>query len=307
MYIFGSGLSGCLAAIHFPNSVIIERSDGPVRNHYALLRMRTEAISQLTGIPFKKVTVDKWIARDGKTTNQVTLNDIIQYSKKTNNIIAKRSIHDLAPEVRYIPPDDLHLRLLERLDGRIKFDESIEKIDKDYIVTSKRMIQRGSDPVISTLPIKVNAIACDVYTGEGVNVSSRMIFASHYIAHDYDMYTTVYFPGSETSVYRASIAGNRVIMESMLPITEADEDVVMGVFRCNMFTAEANNMQQQIGKMVPMDDDIRKQLIYSMTVKANMYSLGRFACWRQILLDDVVKDIYAINRMMNTHPYDRSL
>lgn len=307
MYILGSGLAGCLAAIHFPNARVIERNEGPTRNHFALLRMRTDAISQMTGIPFKKVEVDKWVSRCGKTSREASLSDIIQYAQKTNKVITKRSIHDIKTEVRYIPPDDLHMQLLDRIDGRVKYGQEVVRIESGAMWTKYDALEVGDEPIISTLPIKVNADICSIPFKESIRTDSRSIFVSHYTLHGYDLYSTIYFPGSETSVYRASISGSTLILESMLPITEHDEDAVMDTLRCSVFTKDISNVEQPIGKLVPIDDDYRKGIIYSLTVTRNLYSLGRFACWRQILLDDVVKDIAKIHRMITIHPYDRSL
>ena len=41
--------------------------------------------------------------------------------------------------------------------------------------------------------------------------------------------------------------------------------------------------------------------------KYGIYSLGRHATWRKILLDDVVGDIERIQSMMKTSAYDRML
>ena len=44
---------------------------------------------------------------------------------------------------------------------------------------------------------------------------------------------------------------------------------------------------------------VRKELIHRLSMEANVYSLGRFATWRNILLDDVVEDARRIQRMMD--------
>ena len=43
--------------------------------------------------------------------------------------------------------------------------------------------------------------------------------------------------------------------------------------------------------------------MHKMTVDHGVYSLGRFATWRNILLDDVVKDIDVIKSMMGQDKY----
>jgi hypothetical protein len=56
--------------------------------------------------------------------------------------------------------------------------------------------------------------------------------------------------------------------------------------------------EQYYGKIRPIDEDLRKQFIFEMTTKYGIYSLGRFATWRQLLLDDVVDDLQHIERFI---------
>jgi hypothetical protein len=53
--------------------------------------------------------------------------------------------------------------------------------------------------------------------------------------------------------------------------------------------------KSEYAKILPMDEDERREFIYNATVTRNIYSLGRFATWRpHLLLDDLVKDIRTI-------------
>ena len=52
---------------------------------------------------------------------------------------------------------------------------------------------------------------------------------------------------------------------------------------------------------MPIDDKTRKDFIYTLTEKYNIYSVGRFATWRQLLLDDVVNDISVIERLITSN------
>ena len=64
MNIIGAGLTGCLAAYAFKDAVIHEYLKEP-RVHKAVLRFRTDEVSKLTGIPFKKVLVHKAVSVSG--------------------------------------------------------------------------------------------------------------------------------------------------------------------------------------------------------------------------------------------------
>ncbi len=55
---------------------------------------------------------------------------------------------------------------------------------------------------------------------------------------------------------------------------------------------------QKYGKIEPINEELRKQFIFEMTTKYNIYSVGRFATWRQLLLDDVVEDIQHVEKFI---------
>jgi hypothetical protein len=65
---------------------------------------------------------------------------------------------------------------------------------------------------------------------------------------------------------------------------------------------------QKYGKLSPIDEQKRRAFILAMTDQYRVYSLGRFATWRQILLDDVVKDVQVIEGYMTERDaYSRSM
>ena len=59
--------------------------------------------------------------------------------------------------------------------------------------------------------------------------------------------------------------------------------------------------KQKYGKIRPIDENVRQNFIYTLTEKYNIYSVGRFATWRQLLLDDVVKDIQLVEEFINSN------
>ena len=67
--IVGAGLAGLISAHIFPGERIIEASPEPKQSHRALLRFRSPAVGELTGIEFKPVTVRKAIWSNGHFHN----------------------------------------------------------------------------------------------------------------------------------------------------------------------------------------------------------------------------------------------
>jgi hypothetical protein len=61
---------------------------------------------------------------------------------------------------------------------------------------------------------------------------------------------------------------------------------------------------QQRGKILPVPGELRRSLLLRLTRDFHIYSLGRYACWRNILLDDVYEDYFRIRRMMKLGEYN---
>ena len=294
MNIIGAGLTGLIAAYAFKDAVIHEYLKEP-RVHKAVLRFRTEEVSKLTGIPFKKVLVHKAVAVSG---NFVTpnLRHMNHYSLKVTGGYSERSIGNLEPAIRYIAPIDFHQQMLDHHKGRIFFDSDVP-------------LTEMTTPVISTLPLSVlvDKFKLDAQLPPAA-LSSAPIYVTTVDFSHCDLYQTVYFPDLETPVYRASMTGSQLIIESMKPISMLMVAQVREAFGISQTgTVGLHNMEQKVGKFTPLEEDYRKQLMYDITTSLGIYSLGRHATWRKILLDDVVQDINQIQRMIKTSAYDRMI
>lgn len=294
MNIIGAGLTGLLAAYAFKDAVIHEYLEAP-RVHKAVLRFRTEEVSKLTGIPFKKVTVRKDVYSNGRFV-AVDLRHMNHYSLKVTGGYSERSIGSLEPSVRYIAPLDFHQQMLDYHKERIFYGSDVP-------------LTQMSIPVISTLPLNVliDKFSLDAKLPEQALASAPIYVTTVTISHC-DLYQTIYFPDKDTPIYRASITGGTLIIESMAPISAKNVAAMIDVFGVGgLWQMESFNFEQKIGKFEPLDEDYRKQLMYDITSALGIYSLGRHATWRKILLDDVVKDIEQIQSMMKTSAYDRML
>jgi hypothetical protein len=124
------------------------------------------------------------------------------------------------------------------------------------------------------------------------------IFVRRWELPNTDLFQTVYFPSWDTSVYRASITGNILIAESMDPILEEDEGALCQAFSIDLDAAlPLGEVSQRFGKIEPIGEALRKAMLFELTHRFGIFSLGRFATWRNILLDDVVADIDVIKRL----------
>lgn len=289
--IVGAGLAGLIASHAFPRAPIIEAQPEPRAIHKALLRFRGTEVADLVGIPFRPVRVHKGIWLDGKWS-EPNIQVANLYSTKVLGALADRSIWRLASETRYIAPEDLYERLVEAQYSRIQWG-------------TQASFHRGQEPVISTAPMPVVLRSLGVHCDE--EFARSPVHVERFRLPNADVYQTVYFPGPEHTLYRASITGSMLICEF---VGEPEGEWLRDVERAFALPQEMEWLEavnQRYGKIAPIDEGVRRALISRLTDDAGVYSLGRFATWRNILLDDVVHDIAVIKKLINASEYDRRL
>jgi hypothetical protein len=293
MIIIGSGLAGCLASALIPGSKIYEPKHATPK-HKAILRFRSDQIGKALGIPFKKVTVHKGIWHNDHPV-QLAPKYIVRYARKVSQKITDRSIIHQETVERYIAPDNFHEILLD-MAGTISYNYDTLNLYGDDFHTHK----------ISTIPMEVLCDLFDIPIKINTMISDP-IYVSRYDIPDCDIHMTNYYTGTNTSIYRASISGNEIIIESSFPIDGEDINIIKQSFGLDAvpFYQQLFNYEQLNGKITSFDDKDRKNIIFQLTKVHGIYSLGRFAIWKNIVLDDVYKDILRIKEWSNQSEYDR--
>lgn len=299
MKIIGAGLAGLLAAnmLRHRDPMVIEKQATLPNNHSAVLRFRSSIISDVTGIEFKKVQVIKaslpWL-------NSVA--DSLAYSEKNAHMTrSDRSIPIESSSVeRWIAPPDLIQQLA--INAKVQYDTAIDDIFKEGVM-------------ISTIPMPVlmkllgYPKALEFPSISGCNLRAKV---SHC-----DAYASLYVPNPFYPFSRVSLMGNEIVAEIPF-LNEADVmSIGYGALMCvagKLLGIESDRItdielrQQTYAKILPIDERERKSFIAWATDKHNIYSLGRYACWRPtLLLDDLVQDIRLIERWINGGKYARKL
>jgi len=307
MKIYGAGMAGLLAgsALRRFSPTIHEAQQELPNNHAALLRFRTDAASQTTRIPFKEVEVHKLISHAGKLYDKPNLKLSNMYSQKVTKKISERSIKSLEPVKRYIAPPDFISQMSIGLD--IQFSSPL---------TKEEIVARGDgkdDPIISTIPMPVMMDLVDWPMKPDFQFATIWSVWGEIEQPEADVYHTVYFPDYLDPYYRVSITGNQFIAEFIkdplvhygvnfdanmlkdLSMVLAREFGIHNLRLKNGFEVK----EQKYGKLVPIDDCQRKEFIMYLTDQYGIYSLGRFATWRQLLLDDIVDDVKIIEQLID--------
>ncbi len=302
MIIIGAGLSGLLAGQYFRhhNPIILEKQDSLPNNHKALLRFRTSAVSDLTGIPFKKVKVQKMAVHQGAIYDKPNLFISNLYSQKVSGVVRSRSISNLDDCERYIAPEDFIQKASHGLD--IKYNQEVDNFDN-----------HTGEPIISTMP--VFALAEKLGYKGLPSLKSREIWTVTFdLSANVDVYQTVYYPDPKSPLYRLSITGKKVIAEFCDDITGQDLEALFIElskyieFNFGIPCQHPTNIKtgyQKYGKLVECETNAVKEFIGWATHKHNIYSLGRWGTHRQILMDDVVSDLKKVDRMIRSNNYER--
>lgn len=294
--IVGAGLAGLIAAHAWPQAQVLEAASEPTEAHNALLRFRTPNVGALTGIEFRRVTVRKGIWMDG---------DFIRPSIRAANLYeakvlgspslrGERSIWNVEAAERFVAPPDFYARLLAQVRPRIRYGHAA-----DFLGFSKEA-REGFLINTAPLPIVLDAL--------GIKTSSLFeraaIEVRRFLIPGADLYQTIYFPSPRLGVYRASMTGEILIVESVAAGSLAGDlseiARAFGLSWASAFACELPRVRQRYGKIVALPNAERKRLLFELTHHHRILSLGRFATWRNILLDDVVQDVAVIKRLINS-------
>lgn len=286
MNILGAGLAGLIAGNLLTNPTLYEARSRNDIAHKALLRFRSSQIGDRLGIEFKRVLVRKGIWFHGEFV-QPNIEVANLYAMKVIGRLEPRSIWDIAPVERFIAPEDFAEQLVDRLEGHIVFNCSITDIS-------------FPKPVLSTLPMPVVARILNVPAPE---FHHQAIHVRRYRVSNSNVHQTVYFPDPSTTVYRASITGDLMIVES----TENHNDIEQVLEPFGLLLDDVKQIEQaeqRFGKISPIDDGWRKRFIFELSAQHGVYSFGRFATWRNLLLDDLIQDLDVIKKLISSSSYD---
>lgn len=300
MRIIGAGLAGLLTAnlLRHKNPVVLEKQAALPNNHSAVLRFRSSIISDVTGIPFRKVQVLKaslpWL-------NPVA--DALAYAEKnTGSMRSDRSIPmQMTSAERYIAPQNLIRQLADGLNIRYEVQHPGD---------AESRIDGMGPPIISTIPMPA-LMEMLGYSKKptfdfipGCNLCATVLHC--------DAYASLYIPNPFYPFSRISLTGDEIVAEiPNLHSTEHFDDYelifvaagLLGIHRDRVINISMK--RQGYAKILPIDEGERTRFITWATDEYNIYSLGRYACWRPgLLLDDLVQDIRLIERWINGYRID---
>ena len=290
--IIGAGMAGLLAAnmLKHRSPTIYEKQSELPNNHSAVLRFRSSIVGDVLNIPFKKV---KMIKASLPWLNPVA--DALAYSRKNTGISrSDRSIIDgTVIADRWIAPPDLISRMAQS-----------SSIIYNANFSHKPHLEPGDCPYISTIPMPALMEALDYPKRSQFNFKGTAGNNIKVRIQNCDAYVSLLIPDPDIYFSRLSLTGDELIIEGIDPEDYFPERTVVWE-ACELLGVEPDLQSvtvhnQTYAKLLPIDDDGRKEFIHWATDKFGIFSLGRFATWRPgLLLDDLVQDIRLIDKWID--------
>lgn len=286
MVIVGAGAAGLLASsvLRQHNPVVLEVQDSLPHNHAAVMRFRSDEISKFTGIPLREAEVRKAIKHGDEYLTHPRIDACNAYSRKVVGNLCERSVWHVTPDpvVRYIPPVDFVEKLSKGVD--IRYGTGYE-------------LGKWEPPIVSTMPMQL--LMEMVGWSDVPEFVHRPVYVARVEVVDTSVNQTIYYSDPDTRYYRATLSGKWFVVEGVRQLGEEDAKECMADFSISWqdVEGEVEYVRQKYGKLAPIDDELRREFIYTMTTEYGIYSLGRFGTWRNVLMDTLLDDLQFIEKL----------
>lgn len=294
--ILGSGVAGSIAsgALFGEDVSIYDQKAEVSSTHSAVMRLRDPEIGNIVKCNITKIHVLKQIYSNDKLYTESSIKMNNQYSLKTSGEIKPKSINTLgwverylADDIKPLHPVNTHHTVSRICDGTIHFANGEST---------------GYDVCISTIPMPSLLKATGYQTN--MDFGSRPISVLRgEIPLVSDVHQTVYVPSPDTPLYRITLEGRIIIAESMEKVGPEHVCQILrrafGIPKKISADIDWKHHTHKHGKLMSTDEEERQAAIYNLTLECNIFSLGRYAVWRPIRADHLIKDIKIIKTLIN--------
>lgn len=327
LIIIGAGISGLIAFNFFKkyNPVIIEKNterEFGLNNHSALFRIKDSRIPLLLGLNARKISISKSIYSSREFHEKPTIKMANEYSIKTNGTISKRSILNESDNgIRYlINKEELIKEFIKRYKYHCHFGCKLINIENKMItvdIKDKGLQNFNYNNCINTTRVD-NLLQL---TGNKLKVTNKnfkilpIYTANIKLKIKCNVNQTVYIPDRDEIIYRMTLQENKLIIEGTKTIIFGDiislSNSIFGLRECDFDFNSLKYEEMKQGKIREIEENNRRNIIFNLTKNYHIYSLGRFAIWKNITTNDLMQDCEIIERFINfsdtSGSYDKML
>lgn len=292
--IIGAGIAGLIAEgamlKTFGNDIAVfddKQSKGLSSGHKAVMRLRDTTIKEYVNCDLKKIKVQKGICHEGMIYDRpnLLLNNL--YSLKAYGSLGDRSLYSLGGVDRYLISNI-------RLNNINYIRERVGKVIEGMLILES-LSEYPYDVCISTIPMPALIKMCGM--PHMAEFKYRPIYVTRgHLSINSNVHQTLYFTDIDPSLpYRVTIQGRDIIAESMVGATNLYSSMsYFGISPSHIDKDSIETYKQDFGKIEPIDDNLRRRILMELTDDFKIYSLGRFATWRSLRVDQVIEDIKKI-------------
>jgi len=300
--ILGAGVGGlgaaCWVKKYKQDFLVVESSkELPMNLHNGVHYLHT-----IPELPFETkiksiILTDGIMDEYGNIRHNWTLDDILEYSKKTREVQHPTSIMDIGKRVSVFMPEsncmnDL-LKEMYEFSGKenYKFGQPIRKINIDDKIAYTDNIWIKYDYLISTLPLDFFERFFgfkNIYRSSSISITN---FEVDKIVPNWLI--NIYIPSQRTSIYRFSILNGIVSIESSGGFAN-NRDINFFLKKFSLVKDTKKEFEWKTGKVVSINREERAELIDNF-VKFGCFSVGRFGLHnRKLLMDNTIKQAKSI-------------
>ena len=313
--VIGAGIAGCIASsvlkAYTPLVIDAREEPGSLTVHDAVMRLRDSKVAEVIGAEYTPELVHKDIYMDGRLKGRSDIRANNLYSRKVYGALGRRSLNGVGDVKRFIinrypkPPKVFWgWKLLKLNQGKILLQRTVE--DEKMVDIEEMEVEY--DWLISTIPMPdmMNIAAQDIMDPD-IRKEYKFSYSPIYVMRLHlnlpsSVHQTVYFPEEDSPIYRITIQNKDVIIESM----ESDCDDFWEYLEWAFGISEKEIAHEilkwkkiNIGKIHPIDEDLRLRYIMLLTDQHRVLSFGRFSVWKPLRTDQLLSDIEKIRRLIS--------
>lgn len=310
--IIGAGIGGLAAAAALKQNgiedfiVIEKQSDVPNNLSNGLHYLHDVDFQRPFDIQFKKclLTETIWNTRSNTFKEKANLPEAFEYSKKVmDNLRHPSSILDPGKrDCVWVPESNDMNELIKKykdyIGDKFMVNSTVTSIDTGEKIVSIEVLGGRKEAIeyesiISTAPAPLMHKLLDSNDSKQEPYKQKPLYITNYKTTNIvpNWMIVLYMSDPKFPPYRISVFNNIISMESMKPLTTADEVIIQYLIG-DLFEYELDTMSSytwETGRIFGVNKAARKTLVDRLTGDS-IYPIGRFGLWNgKLRMDDTIE------------------
>ncbi|MFH1398978.1 MAG: hypothetical protein ABIG95_02610 [Candidatus Woesearchaeota archaeon] len=296
--ILGGGISGQMMAkrlnMEMPKKTITIVDKQEVKLHPFHLHRPIEDFPALSNLKSAVLKTNVWNGREIK--EQPNLEDINNYSYKIFQCIQITNLYT-QPTIKIYPISLPQLKAVmeNKASQAIGDVTGIDISQKTTAITSLNDSLHKSwcleyDYLINTVPLPNFLKLCGLDLS--IPFQNFPFYTTMLNMNDTNMYQMIYITDMSNSLTRVTLMNSKLFLESTSATLSKDDYYFINDLYKGIFSAGQSISLRKLepGRFRPIDNNLRKSIFYWLTVRHDIFCLGRYGAWTFKVANDVWDD-----------------